>query len=398
MTDAISRFDDWLRSEFVAINTRLEEAYFAERVDVIMGRPELDALKAALLRDGGERVEAVAAMGALPDQGGEKYRLLGLIGHYLAACKRHEIDLSAAPAARDAAWTLSMRIGSSLGVVPRFVFAHQSLFNDAAGGEFRTFTSLPDEKSWIFLNASGVLAYRRAARALREVPDIGVSNPVAAYLFEEARAALDDVLAFNRRLGQQLDVDRFYFNIRPYFKSYRVGHSEYRGANAGDFSAINEIDVLLGLCSTADPFYQAIVQEKGGNVPPGDQKAMRTLDGQATLLDAFLGGLDRYGASPSWRANAAAYLEVCKAHGAAYAFHHQRLVKPFLEKPARAAPSVHPAGVTSSGPPLDEVIGMLKRLLDLRTARDVPGIGSAAPRLARIRAALQHDEPAKARA
>jgi len=39
---------------------------------------------------------------------------------------------------------------------------------------------------------------------------------------------------------------------------------DYRGANAGDFAAINEIDVTLGLCRTDDAFYQSIVREKVG--------------------------------------------------------------------------------------------------------------------------------------
>jgi monodechloroaminopyrrolnitrin synthase PrnB-like protein len=55
-----------------------------------------------------------------------------------------------------------------------------------------------------------------------------------------------------------------YFNVRPYFKTYRLGDVDYRGANAGDFAAINEIDVTLGLCRTDDAFYQSIVREKVG--------------------------------------------------------------------------------------------------------------------------------------
>ncbi len=48
-----------------------------------------------------------------------------------------------------------------------------------------------------------------------------------------------------------------------------MGDVDYRGANAGDFSAINEIDVTLGLCTMSDPFYAAIVREKSRYVPPG---------------------------------------------------------------------------------------------------------------------------------
>lgn len=388
MTDPIDPLDGWLRGDFVRINTELEEAYFAESVDLITGRPELDELKVALLRQGGELVERVANIPALPEDPHARYRLLGMVGHYLAACQRHEAALSDTQGGRQSAWTVSMRIASSLGVVPRYVFAHQALFNDAVAGRYRTFTSLADEEVFVRFNALGVLAYRRAANALRGIAAMGVSNPVAAYLFDDAEAALRDALKFNQELGRQLDVMRFYFNIRPYFKTYRVGHVDYRGANAGDFAAINEVDVILGLCRTEDAFYQEIVHEKSGHVPPDDQQALRALDRRASLLLAFCRELDSHGATPAWRDNAARFLAVCKAHGAAYAYHHRRLVKPYLEEPAKGAPTTHPSGVTSSGPPLDQVIAMLQRLLDLRTARDRPGIGSAAESIARLRTHL----------
>lgn len=384
MTDPIDQLDGWLRSEFVHINTQLEEAYFAERMDLISSRPGLDALKLALLRQGRPLMERLAGAPGLPEDPRASYRLLGMVGHYLAACQRHEAGLSDTEGGRQEAWGVSMRIGSALGVAPRYVFAHQSLFNDAVAGRYRTFTSLADEDVFIRFNALGVLAYRRAANALRGIAEMGVSNPVAAYLFDDAEAALGDALRFNRELSEQLSVERFYFNIRPYFKTYRVGHVDYRGANAGDFAAINEIDVMLGLCRTDDFFYQSIVHEKSGHVPPDDQQALRTLSRRTSLLQGFCRELDSHGATSEWRANAARFLAVCKAHGAAYAYHHQRLVKPYLEKPAKAAPGAHMSGVTSSGPPLDDVIAMLQRLLDLRTARDRPGIGSAAASIARL--------------
>src|SRR5258708_6554679 len=150
--DPIDALDAWLRGEFVSINTRLEEAYFAERTDVIRGKPQLDDLKFALLGQGGPLVERVAAMAALPDDARASYRLLGIVGHYLAACQRHEAPLCDEMGARKAAWAVSMRIGGALGVVPRFVFAHQALFNDAVAGRSRTFTSLPDEEVFIRWN------------------------------------------------------------------------------------------------------------------------------------------------------------------------------------------------------------------------------------------------------
>ena len=372
--DPIEQLDQWLRGEFVRINTALEEIYFAARIDVIWGRADVDALKRELLKQGGPLMERIAAMTSLPDHPHASYRLLGLVGHYLAACRRHEASLSDHEGGRQAAWTVSLRIGDTLGVMPRLVFAHQSLFNEAVAGRYRTFTSLPDEEIFIRYNALGVFAYYRAAEALRGIANIGVSSLVAAYLFDEAERALRDVLRFNQDLGRQLDVDRFFFNIRPYFKSYHVGDTEYRGANAGDFSAINEIDVTLGLCSMDDPFYRAIVREKTRHVPPDDLPVMRSLERRASLAQLFKAEYERHGATPEWQANADRFRAVCKAHGAAYAYHHQRLVKGYVEAPSKTATSAHSAGVTSSGPPLEDVMAMLGRLAQMRTAR--PDIGA----------------------
>ena len=369
MGDPIDDLDTWLRNGFVRINTALEETYFAERIDVINGRPDVDALKLQLLEQGGPLMERLADTATLPDDSHGSYRLLGLIGHYLAACQRHEAPLSDQAGGRHAAWTVSSKIGHALGVVPRFVFAHQSLFNEAAGGVYRTFTSLPDEEIFIRYNALGVIAYYRAAAALRGIANIGVSSVVAAYLFDQAEAALHDVLRFNQDLARQLNVARFFFNIRPYFKTYRVGDADHRGANAGDFSAINEIDVALGVCSMSDPFYQAIVREKSRHVPPDDLEILRTLDQRRSLAEMFRIDRERHGETAQWQINAAKFLAVGKAHGAAYAFHHQRLVKAYVEAPSKTAASAHTAGVTSSGPPLDEVMGMLQRLMEMRTAR-----------------------------
>jgi hypothetical protein len=372
MTGPIDALDAWLRSDFVRINTALEEAYFGERVDVIRGRPDLDALKSELRCGAAPLMRTLADLPVLPEDPRDSYRLLGLVGHYLAAAQRHEA-FAEGPAqhegGRGEAWQVSLRIGAALNVVPRFVFAHQSLFNDAAGGAFRTFTSLPDEELFIRYNALGVLAYERAAHALRGIADIGVSSTVAAYLFDQAEAALAEVLTFNQELGRQLSVDRFFFNIRPYFKTYRVGDRDYRGANAGDFSAINEIDVTLGLCSMDDPFYRRIVDEKRGYVPPGDQPALRGLGRRPSLLELFVRELRDAGATPPWKDNAARFLRVCKAHGAAYAHHHHRLVKAYVEAPSRSLASAHSAGLTSSGPELADLMHMMQRLLDLRTSR-----------------------------
>ncbi|WP_328606811.1 DUF1864 family protein [Amycolatopsis sp. NBC_00345] len=378
-TTAVDRLDRWIRNEFVEYNTVLEEAYFAERREIVHHRPELEKIKQSVAIEGGQLIGAVSAAGPLPVGAREKYQLLGMVGFYLAACRRHE---SAGPV--EPAWSLAQLLGSALGVAPRFVFAHQALYNPAVRDRYQTFTSLEDEAVFLTNNGLAVLAYQRAADALRRVPPMGVSNPLTTYLLETALSALEDVLQFDQTLGKTLDVERFFFNIRPYFKSHRVGAVEYRGANAGDFSAINEIDLLLGLCDARDPFYQNVIAEKYAYVAPEDQVLLRAVVDEESLLAKFLREAES-GAGPQLRQNAELFLAVCRAHGAAYTYHHHRLVKPFLVVPAEKAPADRLTEITASGPPLDVVVAGLSRLSDLRSARDRPGAPTARPALERLR-------------
>jgi hypothetical protein len=361
MNAAVARLDAWLRTTFVEHNTALEEAYFAAGVE-FLDDPALAPHKQVVLHDGAAHARAIDV---LPERVADRYELLGMVGFVLGACRRHEAEDGAVLAP---AWAAAQRLGDSLGVAPRFVFGHQAFFNTARGDRFRTFTALPDEARFVELNGLGVLAYGNAAAALRQIPAMGVSNPMAGYLLDAARVALEEVLAFNQRLAREVPVDRFFRNIRPYFKPYRVGDTTQRGTNAGDFSAINEIDVLLGLCDPNDPFYAAIVAEKLPFVPPEHQPALRELGAGGTLLGRFEAEAEA-GVTPQLRENAHRFLAVCRAHGAAYAFHHHALVKPFLERPAAAIPPDRYALLSASGPALDEVIATLERLRVLRTSR-----------------------------
>ena len=360
---AHDQFDRWLRHEFVDLNTELEQAYFAARSE-ILHRPDLEVIKQTIARNGAKLIAQIVEDGTTPGDARERYQLLGAVGFYLGACRRHGVDVPE----HELVESLANLLGTSLGVAPRYVFAHQCLY------DYRTFTALDDERVFVTNNGLGVLAYQRAANALRRVPAMGVSSPLAAYLLNDARAALDDVLRSNRTLSETLDVDRFFLNIRPYFKPYRVGGVEYRGANAGDFAAINEIDLLLGLCAAHDPLYQHVLTEKYAYVPPEDQALLRTAGTGASLLDLFLREAATGPVTAQLRANAERFLAVCRAHGAAYTFHHHQLVKPFLEAPAKHAPQERVDDITASGPPLDVVLSGLQRLSDLRAALDRPGM------------------------
>jgi Domain of unknown function (DUF1864) len=368
-------FDRWLDDEFVEHNTVLEEAYFAAHVEIVRGDPDLDARREAILFDGAKLAAAVLDAGALPDDPVARYQLLGSVGGYLASCRRHQIDQGHAEILAPA-WTLAWTLAAPLGVAPRYVFAHQCLYGH------RLFTTLADERIFVTYNALGVLAYRRAAHALRQIPAMGVAAPMAGYLLADARAALDDVLRFNTRLAAELDVDRFFYNVRPYFKSYRVGTAVYRGANAGDFAGINEIDLLLGLCRRDDPFYGRILTEKAPYVPPEDQASLAA----AGMSESILSQFQRTRLTDQVRENAKVFLDVCRLHAAAYSFHHHRLVRPFLVEPAEHAPDAE--DLTASGPPLPVVLEFLERLVDLRAARNRPGLATAHGDLAALREAV----------
>jgi hypothetical protein len=376
----VEEFEGWLRQDFVELNTELEEAYFAAGSELL---PDLDDTKRELARTGGELIARVLADHTPAAAVRDRYRLLGAVGFYLAACRRHGVD------GAEQAGSLAQLLGSSLGVAPRYVFAHQSIHNPAVHGSYRLFTSLPDEQLFVTHNGLAVLAYQRVAEALRRIPSMGVSHPLATYLFEQAVRSLEDVLRFSRVLAETLDVDRFFRNVRPYFKPYRVGGVVHRGANAGDFSSVNEVDLLLGLASAKDPFYQSVLAEKYAFVPPEDQPLLRRAVGEESLLHRFLAEVAHGPVTERLRTNGELFLTVCRAHGAAHAFHHHRLVKPFLEAPAAAAPPDQQDDVTASGPPLAVVLADLDRLKHLRTARPRPDAPSARPDLIRLRELLR---------
>lgn len=350
---AVTDFARWLDTEFLDINTGLEEAYFAARAEIVYDTADLDQRRGALRDDGAALVRRI-------DTHTDNYALLGAVGLYLAACRRHEVEPP------EEAQAVAGRLGLALGVAPRFVFAHLSTHNPAS----RTFTRLPDEDTFITHNGLAVLAHQRAAEALRRVPS--VTATLADALLDEARAALEAALDASRALAARLDRDRFFLNVRPYFKPHPVCGTEYRGANAGDFAAVTEIDLALGLCDLRDPFYQRIVAEKYPYVPPEDQWRLRTPPVNLLAL------VEQDGRHTE------RFLAVCRAHGAAYAFHHHRLVLPFLAEPAASAPTERRARLTASGPPLEVVLADLDRLVDLRAARDRPGTARA--RLVRLRA------------
>ena len=160
-------------------------------------------------------------------------------------------------------------------MAPRFSTGHLAMHNKARAGIRKSFTSLPDEFLFIDENTRGILSLQRAAEALTSIVHIGVSSPVADVMFDAAKQALSDVMRFNERLMNELNVERFFYSVRPYYKPYRVCRQEYRVPNDGDFSGINEVDKQMGLCRANDPNYAQLLVDKMLFMMPADQARLR---------------------------------------------------------------------------------------------------------------------------
>lgn len=371
-------FDAWIRSSFVEMNTELEELYFAgaDRADVIgVG----DRVKNALEAEGRGLVKALLVEGNTDEGFDRAFDLLGDLGLYMAALRRHELTNPGREEKSpfEEASALGLHIGASVGLAPRFATSHLATHNRAVNGRQKSFTLLKDEFLFLDYNTRGIFSYMRAADALRRIAPLGVSNPAALTLFETAGAALDDVARFNAVLGERLDVERFFFSVRPYYKPYRVGRNVYRGANAGDFSGINEIDLLLGLARANDPYYAQLLVDKMPFMRPEDQASLRDCMRRRSLLDQFLDCLETAGREPWFQENARAFLAVRKAHGRTAAQHHDLLVAKFIAEPARRLDEARLKQVTASGPPLPVLLKSLEILRDLRLAADRTDIASS---------------------
>src|ERR1700732_5335725 len=192
MSRRAEAFEHWIRTSFVQMNTELENLYFAneDRAQVIgCGDP----IKASLRDEGHTHVVALLAEGNTGEGFDSAYGVLGSVGLYLGALRRHELtnpareDKSPFPEAS----SLAMHVGASLGMVPRFATAHLTTHNMALAGLRKSFTSLADEFLFIDENTRGILAFQRAADALMRIVPLGISSPVNDVLFDAAKLALN---------------------------------------------------------------------------------------------------------------------------------------------------------------------------------------------------------------
>lgn len=392
MSKAADAFDHWIRTSFVAMNTELEDLYFRQddraNVDGVG-----EAIKTTLMEEGRALISPLASEGNT-DEGFERaFDLLGNLGLYLGALRRHELTNPARESSSPfkEASALGMHIGASLGVTPRFATAHLSTHNKAIDGTQKSFTSLKDEFLFIDYNTLGILCYKRAADALMRIPALGISNPATHMLLANACDALRDVAGYNTVLFEELDTARFFYSVRPYYKPYRVGRQEYRGANAGDFSGINEIDLLLGLCRGNDPEYSQILVDKMPYMRPEDQASLRNCLRYRSLLDEFMDAAPRAAGEPWFRKNGRAFIDVCEAHGRTAIQHHDQLVEKFIVGPSQDMDERHQAQLTASGPPLPVLLRSLERLRNLRAAVPRDDMVTAHDKIAALKGKVSED-------
>lgn len=383
-------FDDWIRTSFKEMNTELEELYFTQSDrNTVEGVGA--SIKKSLVNEGRNYIATLLAEGNTDEGFDRGFDLLGNVGFYMAACRRHEITEPSrekkSPLVEASA--LSMQLGASLGVIPRFASSHLETHNRSIDGVYKSFTSLEDEITFLDYNTRGVFAFIRASEALLKTLPLGVSHPVSYDLLVNARDALHDVVAYNETLFGKLDTDRFFYCVRPYYKPHRVGLREYRGANAGDFAGINVIDLLLGLCSAADPYYSQLLVDKFLFMRPDDQLVLRDCMRRKSILDGFLELIESEGGQAWFQKNVEMFLQVCDAHGKTAIQHHDQLVNKFIEKPLEDTGLENQPGLTASGPPLPVLLKALKKLCDLRSAADSDDIPTRYSDLQSLRQAIK---------
>lgn len=385
-TPNIDTFDRWIRGPFVAINSELEELYFA-RTDRMAVEGVGDALKARLVEEGNALIVPLLAEGRTGDGFLDAFDLLGNVGMFMAALRRHELTnpdretVSPFPEAS----ALALHIGVSIGMAPRFATAHLATHNLAIAGRRKCFTTLTDEALFIDENSRAIMGFQRAADALTRIAPIGITSPVADVLFDDAKGALANVIAINARLFATLDDDRFFFSVRPYYKPYRVGRQVYRGANAGDFSGINELDLLLGLTRASTPYYAQLLHEKLPFMMPGDQRRLRECMSRRSLMDEFLIAAEAHGGADWFKANLGAFLEICDLFAETARQHHDMLVARFIARQAERLGIADEGGVTASGPPLPVMLRSLETLRDYRMAAERADLDTRHAELARLR-------------
>ena len=88
MTQKAHALDRWIRNDFKAMNTELEEIYFTSRDS---NEPLGDSIKTQLVDEGRALIAELLNEGNTDEGFDSGFELLGDVGFYMAACRRHDI-------------------------------------------------------------------------------------------------------------------------------------------------------------------------------------------------------------------------------------------------------------------------------------------------------------------
>ena len=119
MTQRARALDQWIRTDFRQMNSELESLYF-EFPDGVS--PVESNIKHDLVEQGRELISALLKEGNTDEGFDSGFELLGDVGFYMAACRRHNITEPSRETRSPLheASALAMQLGASLGVIPRF--------------------------------------------------------------------------------------------------------------------------------------------------------------------------------------------------------------------------------------------------------------------------------------
>ena len=143
ITTNVAAFDSWIRSSFREINTELEEIYFAQENRAAV-QTVGDLSKKRLVEEGRSYIVDLLDEGNTDEGFDSGFDLLGNVGLYMGACRRHEIT---EPSRENkspliVASALDLQLGASLGVTPRFASSPLSTHNYSLDGASNSFTFL----------------------------------------------------------------------------------------------------------------------------------------------------------------------------------------------------------------------------------------------------------------
>ena len=307
-----------------------------------------ETIKSELVAQGRDFIIELLEEGNTDEGFGQAFDLLGNVGLYMAACRRHDITEPSREKSSPLleASGLALHLGASLGVAPRFATSHLATHNTAKNGRYKSFTSLEDEYLFIEYNTRGVFAYKRAADALVRILPMGVSHPTSYHLLMDAKIALQDVVENQCRIVCKTGHGSFLFTVcAPITNPTGWAAMNTVVPMRGILPASTRSTSCWGLCSANNTSYSQLLVDKLLYMMPYDQARLRDVMRQQSLLNSFLDASQEHAGQDWYQCNARLFLEVCQAHGETAAQHHDQLVSKFIpaafDRPAGTATAKH---------------------------------------------------------